>query len=231
MQHPPRRCTTLCGSLKYPNQFHRMTREKLRVISPGGISLLRLIQGLVVRMPIPHLVPRPRWGRGMGREDGGRATRMERKGREGEERRIQYEATPQRIKHPSVLIFLVSYTEDRRDTLIYETSAHIVATSGDGTAALWWQSFPSGKHQSAEMDRASRATEDRACQEVDFNRGKRKWVGTSHRKGSFWQCKKDWVLPRWDSLELDKVENKINLSDWFERYSYCTLRIRLLIIK
>lgn len=134
MQHPPRRCTTLCGGLKYPNQFHRMTREKLRVISPGGISLLRLIQGLVVRMPIPHLVPRPRWGKGMGREDGERATRMER--REGEERRIQYEATPQRIKHPSVLIFLVSYTEDRRDTLIYETSAHIVATSGDGTAAL-----------------------------------------------------------------------------------------------
>lgn len=46
----------LCGGLRYPNQFHGMTREKLRMISPGGISLLRLIQGLVVRMPIPHLV-------------------------------------------------------------------------------------------------------------------------------------------------------------------------------
>ena len=49
----------LCGGLRYPNQFHGMTREKLRMISPGGISLLRLIQGLVVRMPIPHLVAFP----------------------------------------------------------------------------------------------------------------------------------------------------------------------------
>lgn len=132
---PPRRCTTLCGGLKYPNQFHRMTREKLRVISPGGISLLRLIQGLVVRMPIPHLVPRAWWGRGMSREDDEEEERQGREGK-GRERRIQYEATPQRIKHPSVLILLVSYTEDRGDALIYETSAHMVATSGDGTAAL-----------------------------------------------------------------------------------------------
>ncbi|CAK9826333.1 hypothetical protein ANTRET_LOCUS4197 [Anthophora retusa] len=51
--------TTLCGGLKYPNQFHRMTRENLRVISPGGISLLRLILGLVVRMPIPRLLVFP----------------------------------------------------------------------------------------------------------------------------------------------------------------------------
>lgn len=203
---PPRRCTTLCGGLKYPNQFHRMTREKLRVISPGGISLLRLIQGLVVRMPIPHLVPRAWWGRGMSREDDEEEERQGREGK-GRERRIQYEATPQRIKHPSVLILLVSYTEDRGDALIYETSAHMVATSGDGTAALWWQSFPSGKHQSAEMDRASRATEDRARQEVDFNRGKRKWVGHPHRKGSFWQCMKDWVL-------VSSTCSKINLSNW-----------------
>ncbi|KOX73937.1 hypothetical protein WN51_14015 [Melipona quadrifasciata] len=118
--------TTLCGGLKYPNQFYRMTREKLCVISPGGISLLRLIQGLLVRMPIPHLAAFPGYGRnreGRGkrrkidRDTESEREREERAGESGrveqrEERRIQYEATPQRIKHPSVLVFLVSYTEE-----------------------------------------------------------------------------------------------------------------------
>lgn len=34
----------------------------------------------------------------------------------GENARIQYEATPQRTKHPSVLIFSISYAEDRQRT-------------------------------------------------------------------------------------------------------------------
>lgn len=38
--------------------------------------------------------------------------RYEERGRGGESARIQYEATPQRTKHPSVLIFSVSYAED-----------------------------------------------------------------------------------------------------------------------
>ncbi|KAK1135853.1 hypothetical protein K0M31_000425 [Melipona bicolor] len=82
--------TTLCGGLKYPNQFYRMTREKLCVISPGGISLLRLIQGLLVRMPIPHLAAFPGYGRN-------------REGR-GKRRKID--------RDTEILVFLVSYTEE-----------------------------------------------------------------------------------------------------------------------
>lgn len=51
------------------------------MISPGGISLLRLIQGLVVRMPIPHLVP----GRGLNRDGRGRWRKSDKDGTEGEE--------------------------------------------------------------------------------------------------------------------------------------------------
>lgn len=43
------------------------------------------------------------------------------------------------------------------------------------------------------MDRASRTTKNQTCQEVNFNRGKRKWAGHPDRKGSFWQCETDWI--------------------------------------
>lgn len=82
----------LCGGLRYPNQFHGMTREKLRMISPGGISLLRLIQGLVVRMPIPHLVAFPAMEETEDR-DKNRKTDRERKTKEwnrGKEKRGEF---------------------------------------------------------------------------------------------------------------------------------------------
>jgi len=124
-------------------------QENLRVISPGGISPLRLIPGSLLRRTIPHLHLRERRER---REEGAR-NGTERSGR------IQYEATPQRTKHLSVLIFSVSYAEDRQRAAGTEDIRSRAVARGERRCqihSLWWQSFPSGKHRLAEMDRVSR---------------------------------------------------------------------------
>lgn len=140
-------------------------------------------------------------------EDGGRATRMERRGR----RRIQYEARPQRIKHPSVLIFLVSYTEDRRDGSPYmrHIRTHRVRRVWRRHGRPLMAKF-SIRQTSVRGNGSSfsRATEDRARQEVDFNRGKRKWEGHPHRKDSFRQCEQGLSLARSNLASC----NRINLS-------------------
>lgn len=198
-----------------------MTREKLRVISPGGISLLRLIQGLVVRMPIPHLVP----GRGLNRDGRGRWRKSDKDGTEGG-RRIQYEARPQRIKHPSVLIFLVSYTEDRRDVSPYtrhirtHRARRVWRRHGRPLMAKFSIRQTSVRGNGSSF---SRATEDRARQEVDFNRGKRKWEGHPHRKGSFRQCEQGSSLARSNLTSCNRTES-------IKIYRKTTPKIRILLV-
>jgi len=76
-------------------------QENLRVISPGGVSPLRLIPG---SLPLEDDTS----------PSSSRTTERREEGMGGESARIQYEATPQRTKHPSVLIFSISYAEDRQ---------------------------------------------------------------------------------------------------------------------
>ena len=181
-----------------------MTREKLCVISPGGISLLRLIQGLLVRMPIPHLAAFPGYGRNREGRDKRRKidrdthTEREReREREGvsrrveqrEERGIQYEATPQRIKHPSVLVFLVSYTEEivkirsyRRHPQLHTLAGELRDSSGGSLMAKFSIRQTSVRGNGSSF---SHREKNQTCQEADFNRGKRKWEGRPDRKGSF----------------------------------------------
>lgn len=148
-----------------------MTREKLCAISPGGISLLRLIQGLLVRMPIPHLAAFPSYGRnreGRGKRrkidrdtkrererEGGRAGEWNR-GKRGEFNMRQHRNVSN-IRQSSSSSSLIPKISSRYAHIgDIRSCTHSPASCETAPVALWWQSFPSGKHQSAEMDRASR---------------------------------------------------------------------------
>lgn len=134
----------LCGGLRYPNQFHGMTREKLRMISPGGISLLRLIRGLVVRMPIPHLVAFPAV-----EETEKTETRTERptergrpksgtEGRRREENSIWSNTTTYQTSVGPHLPRLLYRRLSRYVHIGDIRSRTHSSTSEDGSVALWW---------------------------------------------------------------------------------------------
>lgn len=141
----------------FPRQNRKINlgewQENLRVISPGGVSPLRLIPDSLLRRTIPHLHLRERRGeeKTVRGEDGG----GEEKAPESNMR--QHRNVPN-IRRSSSSPFPTPKTyaaviEDIR------SHAGMQWTTRCQIHGLWWQSFPSGKHRFAEMDRVSRARE------------------------------------------------------------------------
>lgn len=115
-------------------------QENLRVISPGGVSPLRLIPGSLLL-----------------EDDTSPSSSTERRegtGGEAPESNMRQHRNVPNIRRSSSSPFPMP-----RTTSVPRVQKTSVAVSARGErhqiCSLWWQSFPSGKHRLAEMDRES----------------------------------------------------------------------------